>query len=46
MKNIHFVQDILKYIKEQDSEEDNELKEYFEGLGDYMLLVGIKVDRK
>ena len=42
---INFI-DILKYIKEQDSEEDNELKEYFEGLGDYMLLVGIKVDRK
>ena len=42
---INFI-DILKYVKEQNNEEYKELKEYFEELGDYVLLAGIKLDRK
>ena len=42
---INFI-DILKYIKEQNSQEYQELKNYFEELGDYVLLAGIKVNRK
>lgn len=42
---INFI-DILKYIKEQKNEEAEELKTYFEELDDYILLAGIKVNRK
>lgn len=42
---INFIE-ILKYLEEQKNQEYNELKKYFEELGDYVLLVGIKVNRK
>lgn len=42
---INFIE-ILKYLKDQNNEESTELKKYFEKLSDYVLLVGIKMDRK
>ena len=42
---INFIE-ILKYLEEQKNQEYKELKKYFEELGDYVLLVGIKVNRK
>lgn len=42
---INFIE-ILKYLKDQNNEESTELKKYFEKLSDYVLLVGIKIDRK
>ena len=42
---INFIE-ILEYLKDQNNEENTELKKYFEELGDYVLLVGIKMDRK
>lgn len=42
---VNFI-DILKYIKEQKNEECKELENYFEELGDYVLLAGIKMSRK
>ena len=42
---INFI-DILKYVKEQNNEEYKELEKYFEELGDYVLLAGIKINRK
>lgn len=42
---INFI-DILKYVKEQNNGEYKELEKYFEELGDYVLLAGIKINRK
>ena len=42
---INFI-DILKYIKEHNNERYKELEKYFEELNNYVLLAGIKVNRK
>ena len=42
---INFIE-ILEYLKDYNNEENTELKKYFEKLGDYVLLVGIKMNRK
>ena len=42
---INFIE-ILKYLKEESCEGCEELKNYFEKMQDYVLLAGIKINRK
>ena len=42
---INFIE-ILKYLKEESCEGCEELKDYFEKMQDYVLLAGIKINRK
>ena len=42
---INFIE-ILKYLKEESCEGCEELKNYFEKMQDYVLLEGIKINRK
>lgn len=37
---------MLKYLKEESCEGCEELKNYFEKMQDYVLLAGIKINRK
>ena len=42
---INFIE-ILKYLKNKTNKKYEELREYFEELGDYVLLAGIKIERE